>query len=325
MQIINIEQDSKTIASNFHIVLIYGKDEGMVSLFANKVSKYFSNPFNVADCISSIKYSDVNPSVLGDMIRERSLFVQKKIILVHECSEGINKELSLFIKNMQKMDQVMLLFIGGELKKNSAIVKCISETKNAKVVPCYEAQPFEIEQYIKKYLQERGMAFKRDLPPYLASILGSNLLNINQELEKILLLPQLKEVSISDIERLYIHDKGVDFFKIGELFCIKDYNAMSYIRNTTDIIQVLRAICYYLNRLIKVKACVNSGQNIDKATLALNPPLFFKNKETFLTILSNATAKSLYLKLENMLMIEKKVKQGILNGEAAFQCVLYYM
>ncbi len=325
MQIMNIERDAKIIASGSYISLIYGRDEGMISLLVNKIAKYFADPFDVADCISRVKYQDVSPAILSDMIRERSLFVSKKLILIYECSESINKELSSFIKGMDSTEHTLVLFVGGELKKNSALVKCISEIKGAKVVPCYEAQPFEIEQYIKKYFQERNIFFKVDLPQYLASILGNNLININQELEKILLLPNLKEVSISDIEGLYTHDQSADFFKIGELFCTKDYDAISNIKNTTDIIQMLRAICYYINRLIKVKVCIENGQHLEKAILTLHPPLFFKSKNIFLSILNNVTAKSLYSKLSNMITIEKMVKQGILDSSAALQCVLHCM
>ncbi len=225
----------------------------------------------------------------------------------------------------QKQEHTLLILVGGELRKGSKIVKSISEISGASVVPCYTAQHTEIERYIKKYLLEHGLTFEEELPSYIASLLYNNLLNVDNELHKLVLFSPKSKIYIKDAEKLYKQDSEIDFNKIGEYFCRRSYSTLSYVATHKNIIQILRAICYYMNKLIKVKLKIQSGQDIEKAISSLSPPLFFRDKNIFLKILSEMSIEKLISNLRGILSIEKKLKQGMLDDECAMQCIFRIM
>ncbi len=59
VQILNIEKEAQLLAKQSRLVLVYGQDEGMVSIFVNRLSHYFAGSIEVGSCISKLQYQDL--------------------------------------------------------------------------------------------------------------------------------------------------------------------------------------------------------------------------------------------------------------------------
>ena len=157
-----LEQNSDPF-QKFKIFLIYGENQGLKKEFKEIIKQ------NNQGCEKLNFLQDeilLNKNILFNEISNKSLFNEKKIILIDQVGEKIFKIMDDLIKDVT--DEKIYLFCDN-LDKKSKLRSDLEKSKECGVVACYPDNEITIKKIIINKLKE----FK-GLTPELVNIIAQN-------------------------------------------------------------------------------------------------------------------------------------------------------
>ncbi|MDJ1305381.1 MAG: DNA polymerase III subunit delta [Candidatus Midichloria sp.] len=298
--------------------LVYGSDEGAIRIVREKlISRFLPSKEDKIHGLQSITYNQLISSLatLNDFFCSNSLFAEKKLLLIENCSENLNADIvKILQKNTAAIDSAVL-FIAGEVRKNSRIVKSLEAIYGALIVPCYKPDYQAIVNIIRNWLMAKKIPYEDNLQTELASIMPSNRLLIERELEKLALYCSYQKLTVSAIAELFANYSAESSLEdLANAFFTS--NIKKFLKEITIItdqgynnIFIIRALQNYATRLKQVKELLNAGKSLNEALLTLTPPLFFKNRNRFLDILKSISLEQINNYLYNLLLLESSIKK----------------
>ncbi len=172
----------------FHLILLYGPDQGLVSENADRLVKSLSlgtsNPVAVtrfnADEIAS------EPGRLADEAFSISMFGDEKIIRIQGTTR---KNILLCLKPVfdTPLSDCRIIYEAGDLKRESAIRKRFENSDNAIALPCYQDSAAALDQLIEEEILGNNISIDRETIAYLRSFLGEDRRASRNELKKLAL------------------------------------------------------------------------------------------------------------------------------------------
>jgi len=328
-----VEKFLSTNKSTIFCSLIYGYDEGAVTIISKKIiSIFFPNKNDKINGLERINYKELinNPSILYDFFCSHSLFAEKKLLVVADCSENITQEILHTLQKNSSATNHAVVFIGGELKKNSKIVKCLEKIQNCLIVPCYKPDHQSISNIMRNWFTENKLQYDNNLLNRLKVIMPANRLLIEHELEKLAIYCAYKKITSEAIEEFfsdYSQESSLEalsaaFFKNNKKnFLLEMSNILE--KNYSSIL-IIRSLQNYVTRLKQVKELMKKAISLPEALSSLTPPLFFKDKDNFLEILKTKSLEELNNILYNLLLTESSIKKDTMhNKDIHFTQILY--
>ena len=299
--------------------LIYGSDEGAVKIITEKImSRFFTNADELDLGLQKISYHDItcDLTIFNDFFSSNSLFVSKKLLLIEECGENFNQEiLQILQKHNFSNKQIAIVFVAGDIRRNSKIVKSIESISQALIVTCYKPDHKGIINIITNWLRSKMVSYESNLPQELAMVMPANRLLIEHELEKLVIYCNNQHVTISAVNNLFANysaETSIDY--IAGLFFKR--NIRSFLLELSKVdeqnynnIFILRALQNYAVRLKQVKALIQSNHKLEKALATLTPPIFFKNKEIFVEVVKFIDLEQINEYIYQLLMLELSLKK----------------
>ncbi len=275
-----LEQNSDPF-QKFKIFLIYGENQGLKKEFKEIIKQ------NNQGCEKLNFLQDeilLNKNILFNEISNKSLFNEKKIILIDQVGEKIFKIMDDLIKDVT--DEKIYLFCDN-LDKKSKLRSDLEKSKECGVVACYPDNEITIKKIIINKLKE----FK-GLTPELVNIIAQNTnldrAKINNEIDK--------------IKSCFV-DKIIDPQKINTLLNIRTNNDFNILRdeaingnkintnkllgdtifNTENNVFYLNLINQRMNKLREIENLKRENKNnIESLISSLKPPVFWKDKPTLI-------------------------------------------
>ena len=298
--------------------LVYGSDEGAVKIITEKIiCKFFTDTNELDLGIQKLYYNDImhDTSILHDFFSSNSLFTSKKLLLIKECSENFNQEiLQILQKQNLNNTKTAVTFVAGDIKKNSKIIKSIESISQSLIVPCYRPDHKGIIHIITNWLKSKMLIYENNLPQELAMIMPANRLLIEHELEKLAIYCNNQQLTISSVNDLFTNysaETSIDY--MASLFFKRNFRSflleLSKIdkKNYNNIL-IIRALQNYAMRLKQIKELLQSDYKLEEALETLIPPLFFKNKESFIEVIKLTKLEQINEYLYQLLMLESALK-----------------
>ena len=278
--IVKYYEINKTDLSKFNYFLIYGKNEGLKKEIINEkilkkiegeIIKYDDNEF-----INN--YDEILSNVLN-----KSLFVEKKIIIIYRVGERIFKYIEDITNH--NINDVKFIFISDTLEKKSKIRKFFENENSLISIPVYEDNARDLTNIVIKFLNERKFSLSRESINLLVSRASGDRENLKIELEKIYYYSlSNNSIELENIKKLTNLAENYSVGELADSYLSKNIKNVSKILNENnysdeDCILILRTILNKSKRLLNIIEKYNQTKDLDKTLSTIKPAIFWKDKE----------------------------------------------
>ncbi len=258
---------------NLKALLIYGPDNGMISILER----------NIAEALSfsrdSYDYSDLDIASFHSLLKTRDLFAQNQIVKISNVPQSIPADIKKILSgNLAKF----VVFTADDLQKNSSMRKFFESENDLAIVPCYVEDANVVAQTLRLKIAKAGKKISNDAASYLASALIGDSLYAENEIEKLLIFCDDKnDITFEDVEAIISSEISTSPDKLCIAFASDDKK--TYLHELTKLLEenispiwIIRALIRYYLNMYFVSRKLKDGMMFDIAINSVVPPIFFK-------------------------------------------------
>lgn len=275
-----VNKKAKDLPNN-NFYLLYGENVGLkkdlrelIINTKNKKAEYIS--FYENDILT-------NEENFYNSFYSGSLFSNKKIITINDCSDKITKHIEkIFDKNLE---DILLIIYSNILPKKSKLRNLFEKSKKAVCIACYLDNERDLQNIMVSELKKNNINLSREIINLVVDKSNNDRNNLKNEIEKIKSYSHNKtKINLEDIKCLinfsgeYKSDLLVNECLSGN---ISQYKKILYefYSNTINQIYLLRVLSNKVHRLLNIKKVENDFSNMDTLLNSTRPPIFWKDKE----------------------------------------------
>lgn len=307
---------------NFYVV--YGIDKGLIKSEVDNIIKKISNS-------EIIKY-DIVSTDISDVIEDAStvsLFSKNKVFILDDAffltNKNIDKieELEHYIEHYNPDSYCIFICYSEKLDARKKINKLLSKHK---VIEGNKADIKYLNDYVKANLDSDN--YKMEDIDFFLKRVGSNIFNINNELDKLKMkVLDSKVITNEDIDKVTNKVMEDEIFTLTDAIILKDTNkALSlldeFLNQNYDEIQIMMLLFNQFHFLYQVKRLLNkSYKERDIAdTLEVNP---YRVKYSIKKLYSYSELDLLnYIK--RLAKMDHDIKLGLMDKSLALKLFILY-
>lgn len=287
-------------------VLLFGPDQGLVRERAEALVLTVvddpADPFRVAVFTGADIKAD--PPCLVDEAAQLSMTGGRRVIWVHEATDGISRTFESFFDNAPQDNLVIVE--AGTLGPQSSLRKLFEKSSQGASIGCYEDDGKGLEAVIRETLGRHGLAATAEARNYLVENLGGDRRVTRSELEKLALYAlsgtangdgagsngggngQNHSVGLEDAMACIGDSAAMSLDSVAYATASGDSRALDRaleraLMEGTSPIGILRAVGRHLQRIQMALGLVDGGASFDRAMAGLRPQIIFKFKTEFQT------------------------------------------
>ena len=215
-----------------NLYLIVGEDQELVNFYLNKIMNEIG-----LDEDKKINY-DMNTSSISDILDEVSmisLFSSEKVVIgynfdISKISDNDRDYLIRYLNNNSSNDRYIIL-IAGKVDGRSKDYKIFKD--KFKIIDLLQVDnDKDIYKYIEDYIKDRGYKIDKYNLDYLVELLGNDINNINNEIDKIILyLSDDKVISREVIDKLVSDNIDNIMYEFTNAVLDREYEKISKMYN----------------------------------------------------------------------------------------------
>ena len=270
-----VEENIEILKNN--LVLIYGENLGLINDLKKKIlEKNKKNKILIFSQDEILK----KENAFFDEINNKSLFEDKKVFFI----DNVNDKFLKIIEQILTITNENLVFLYSDLLEKKSKLRSFFEKENkTDIVPCYQ----DNEITIKKIITEDLKGYSGLTAPIINLIVescGNNRAKIRNEMNKIKAFFNGSPLNYENLNKL-LNIKENDDFRFVRDFAISGNKKKTGEYLDTTIFETEKFTYYLSNlnqRLIKLKEVVKSKRNLEQTINEIRPPIFWKDKSTFL-------------------------------------------
>ena len=302
-----VEQNLDSINA-LKTVLFYGENVGLKKELKENLKKQ-----NIRSNILNFIQEDIikNKNLLANEINNKSLFSDKRIILIDQATDKIFTIVEEVIDNLEN-DK--LYIFADNLDKKSKLRNYFEKNKETGIIPCYNDNEITIRNIITSKLKE----FKGLTTQVLNIIVQSTNLDrnkVNNEIEKIKSCFISKVINVNEIELLLNIPTNDDFNSLRD--AALNGNKISTNRLLADTVFTAENNIYYLNainqrinKLNEIENMKKINSNIETIVSMLKPPVFWKDKSKLIEQSRKWNKNKINKVLETTYKLEVEIKSN---------------
>jgi len=300
-----------------NLYLIVGEDQELINFYLNKIMKEIG-----LDEEKKINY-DMNTSSISDILDEVSmisLFSSEKVVIGYNFDIGkINDNdrdyLIRYLNNNNSNDRYIIL-IAGKVDGRSKDYKIFKD--KFKIIDLLQVDNGkDIYKYVEDYIKDRGYKIDKYNLDYLVELLGNDINNINNEIDKILLyLNDDKVISREVIDKLVSDNIDNIMYEFTNAVLDRDYEKISKMYNDFKIENVgydylIGSLGNALRGALVIKILYNQGNSNSEIAKFIGKKEFYVKK--MIERLYNYTVDDLCMMIDKLGIIDREYKSGKSN------------
>lgn len=300
-----------------NLYLIVGEDQELINFYLNKIMKEIG-----LDEEKKINY-DMNTSSISDILDEVSmisLFSSEKVVIGYNFDIGkINDNdrdyLIRYLNNNNSNDRYIIL-IAGKVDGRSKDYKIFKD--KFKIIDLLQVDNGkDICKYVEDYIKDRGYKIDKYNLDYLVELLGNDINNINNEIDKILLyLNDDKVISREVIDKLVSDNIDNIMYEFTNAVLDRDYEKISKMYNDFKIENVgydylIGSLGNALRGALVIKILYNQGNSNNEIAKFIGKKEFYIKK--MIERLYNYTVDDLCMMIDKLGIIDREYKSGKSN------------
>lgn len=252
------------------IIVLIGDDEGQIYMSKNMIINKLLQTGKVD--IFSIYPNQVqkNISTLENTIIRNSLFSTNKLIILENVKE-YNKYVIIKIaaKIIKRNKQQLYIFNCEGL--NKTFIQPLLIKNNITIVNCYFLNETEKATFISSYFNTQNISLKRVSIYDIIELMPDNLLEIQNELNKLNIYLNQQELTKDEIRKFSKGNSNVNTIKIIQGILLKDSNYLcsqlpKFFDNYTNMLTIQKMITD-INFMIYIKILAKHNRNQYKSII----------------------------------------------------------
>lgn len=326
-----VDEDIKT--GNFRqIYLLYGTEGYLKKQYRDKLKKallasYAGGGFSMGGDVGSdmnftaFEGKDINPKEIIDLAETLPFFAERRVILIENSGFFKNacEELAEYLT--QVAPATSLIFVEEEVDKRSKMYKAVN--KNGKAVEFATQSEALITRWILSRLKKEGKNITGNVMQLFLSKTGTDMGNIDRELEKLICYTLGKDViTAEDVEAIATEQTTNKIFEMVN--AIAEHNQRKALELYYDLLTLKEPpmrIMYLIARQFQILLNIKdmAGKGLDQQTMAKRagiPPFAVKRNLTQAKGFSMAQIKQA---LAEGVDLEEAVKTGRMNDQMAVE------
>lgn len=299
-----------------NLYLIVGEDQELINFYLNKIMKEIG-----LDEEKKINY-DMNTSSISDILDEVSmisLFSSEKVVIGYNFDIGkINdndRDYLIRYLNNNNNDRYIILIV-GKVDGRSKDYKIFKD--KFKIIDLLQVDNGkDIYKYVEDYIKDRGYKIDKYNLDYLVELLGNDINNINNEIDKILLyLNDDQVISREVIDKLVSDNIDNIMYEFTNAVLDRDYEKISKMYNDFKIENVgydylIGSLGNALRGALVIKILYNQGNSNNEIAKFIGKKEFYIKK--MIERLYNYTVDDLCMMIDKLGIIDREYKSGKSN------------
>jgi len=306
----DINNHLKSLNAAIRAVLVFGKDDGLIrerrDLLARQIVGDTEDPFSL--CSLSPEQVAEDPVRVADEMGAVSMMGGRRLVKIDNAGD----KLADAVKNalQQESGDTLLLLTAGDLSPRSRLRKFFEAEKGVLAIACYPDTEENLDTIITSFFRRHKITAGRDVISYLAQHLGNDRLVTRMELEKIAFFLGARDttgaeeespastLSMEDAKLLIADASTLTLGDISAATTGSDTERLAALLDKATnegigAIEVLRTVQFRLQQLHLVRGLVDEGVPLKDALSKLRPPLFFRDRDVFVSQLRGWPSKRL--------------------------------
>ena len=300
-----------------NLYLIVGEDQELINFYLNKIMKEIG-----LDEEKKINY-DMNTSSISDILDEVSmisLFSSEKVVIgynfdISKINDNDRDYLIRYLNNNNSNDRYIIL-IAGKVDGRSKDYKIFKD--KFKIIDLLQIDNGkDIYKYVEDYIKDREYKIDKYNLDYLVELLGNDINNINNEIDKILLyLNDDKVISREVIDKLVSDNIDNIMYEFTNAVLDRDYEKIGKMYNDFKIENVgydylIGSLGNALRGALVIKILYNQGNSNNEIAKFIGKKEFYIKK--MIERLYNYTVDDLCMMIDKLGIIDREYKSGKSN------------
>lgn len=298
-----VEENVEILKSN--LTLIYGENLGLINDIKIKISKK-----NQKNKILKFNQDEIlkNEKIFFTEIYNKSLFENenKKVFFI----DSVNDKFVKIINQIFPLASDNLIFLFSNiLEKKSKLRNFFEKEKEVDIIPCYQDNEITIKRIIKEDIKNYSGLTKPIIDLIMESC-GNDRIKIKNEINKIKTFFNNSPLNYKSVSSLLNMKENEDFNFIRDFAISGNKNKTGKYLDST-IFETEKSTYYLSNlnqRLLSLKEVVKNKKNLEQTINEIRPPIFWKDKSTYLLQAKIWNTQKLNKALNKIYITEIKLK-----------------
>ena len=304
---------NKINQNNCHLILFYGKNEGL----KNEALDYLIEKKNN---ISNYEEKEIldNENNFVENILSKSLFEEKKFILIKRVTDKILKIIEIL--HLKNIDDTTIILNSDNLEKKSKLRSFFEKDKKLICVPFYPDNDQTLSKLANNFLRDKKISIS---PSNINSIInkcsGDREALIN-ELKKVELFNKNgKKVNAESLSKLINLNENHSISELIDNCLVKNKKKIISILNENnfnneDCVMITRSFIMKAKKLLTLSKTFEANNNIDLTISSAKPPIFWKEKEITKQQIYKWKPKNIKQLIYTLSETELQIKKNINNS-----------
>ena len=303
-----------------NIYLLYGKDKGIINNELNKILNGVQDNDIVRYSLDSISVDDIVSDI--SMV---SMFGSKRIVIVDNAyffmaGKTVNNLdiLEKYLNGVEVSNYLIFTLLNEKVDTRKKIYKLVKN--KGKIIECNNDNNYIIS-FVKDYLSNNN--YRIDSIDYFLSVVGNNLDNISNELDKLFMYKvNDKNIVKEDIDFICVKVMEDEIFSLTDAIILNDtkkaiYLLGEFLNKNYDEIYILNLLANQFRFLYQVKRLSNKGKGYVEIAniLEVNP---YRVKFTLKKVYSY-TEQDLIDRIKSLAKMDKNIKLGLMDKKLALE------
>ena len=296
-----------------HLLLFYGKNEGLKNEALNTLIKNKNNILNYEE-----KEILDNENIFVENILSKSLFEKEKFIVIKRVTDKILKIIEIL--NLKDLEDTTIIVNAENLEKKSKLRTFFEKSKNLICVPFYPDNDQTLSRLAYNFLRDKKISISPSNINLIVTKCGGDREVFVNELKKIEFFGKSgKKINNENISKLINLNENYSISELIDNCLAKNKKKIINILNENnfnneDCIMITRSFLIKAKKLLVLSTTFEINKNIDVTISSAKPPIFWKEKD--ITKQQIYKWKSQYIKelIYSLNEIELQIKKNINNS-----------
>jgi DNA polymerase-3 subunit delta len=296
-----------------HLILFYGKNEGLKNEALNLLINNKDNIFNYEE-----KEILDNENSFIETILSKSLFDPQKFIIIKRATDKILKTMEIL--NLKNLKDTTIILNSDNLEKKSKLRSLFEKEKTLVCVPFYPDNDQTLSKLTYNFLREKKISISSSNINLIVNKCSGDRETLINELRKIELFSKNgKQINSDNISKLINLSENHNISELIDNCLAQNKRKITSILNENnfsneDCIIIVRSFLIKSKKLLALLKAFETNKNIDLTISSAKPPIFWKEKEITKQQILKWNSKNIKQLIYSLSETELQIKKNINNS-----------
>jgi len=296
-----------------HLILLYGKNEGLKNEALNILAKNKNNILNYEE-----KEILDNENNFIENILSKSLFEPQKFIVIKRATDKILKIIEEL--SQKNFEDTTIVLNSMSLEKKSKLRSFFEKNKTLICVPFYPDNDQTLSKLTYNFLREKKISISSSNINLIVNKCGGDRETLINELQKIELFSKSgKQINSENISKLINLNENHNISELVDNCLAQNKKKLIIILNENnfsneDCVMIVRSLLIKSKKLLNLSKTFETNKNIELTISSAKPPIFWKEKEITKQQILKWSSKNIKQLIYSLSETELQIKRNVNNS-----------